>query len=114
MNGIVRSAPDIHSQTGSASDASIAEAKARSSTVGAPGAYRFSAINATTTDAASFSALPRLADPGLGVLTSAYHSSRGGGAAGSKRSAIRLDLTGARDARVQPAPASVALFAPHR
>src|SRR5258708_8702003 len=93
MNGIVRSAPDIHRPTGSASDASMADANVRSRRVGEPSAYRFSAINATTTEIASFTALPRLADPGLGTLTSAYHSSPGCVAAGSNRSALRFDLS---------------------
>src|ERR1035437_7595684 len=99
MNGIVRSAPDIHSQTGRASDANIADAKIRSRIVGAPGAQRVRAINAIATAAASFSALPRLADPGLGVVIRAYHSSLGGcGGAGSNRSAIRFDFIGSRGA----------------
>src|ERR1700720_3776377 len=96
MNGIVGSAPDIHSQTGSASDANIADANARSRIVGEPGAYRFSTTSATTNDPNSLTAWPRLADPGLGALTSAYHSSPGRGAADSNSSAIRFDLTGLR------------------
>src|SRR5271156_2124732 len=98
MNGIVGSAPDIHSQTGSASDASIADANTRSSRVGEPGAYRFNAISANATAAASITALPRVADPGLGTLTSAYHSSSGCIDADSNRSAIRFDLSGAWNA----------------
>src|ERR1700721_1901709 len=97
MNGIVRSAPDIHSQTGSATDASIADANTRSRSVGEPSAYRFNAISATTTETASFTALPRLADPDLGTLTSAYHSSPGCIAVDSN-SANRFGLTSCRGA----------------
>src|SRR3984957_5794139 len=99
MNGIVRSAPDIHSQTGSATDASIADANTRSRSVGEPSAYRFNAISAIATEAPSFTALPRLADPGLGTLTSAYHSSPGFVVAGSHNSALRFDLTALRGAK---------------
>src|SRR5208337_16798 len=103
MNGIVRSAPDIHSQTGSASDAIIADANTRSSIVGGAGAQRFKAINAIATAASIFSTLPRLADPGLGAVIRAYHWSSGGcGAADSNPSAIRFDLIGLRGAYGRP------------
>src|ERR1700722_8493013 len=98
MNGIVRSAPDIHSQTGSASDASIADANTRWRSVGEPSAYRFNPISAIAIEAVSFTALPRVADPGLGTARSAYHSSPGCLAADSNCSAIRFDLTGLRAA----------------
>src|ERR1700677_625887 len=101
MKGTVGSAPDIHNQTGSASEASIADARTRSRIVGEAGAYRLSAINATMTDPASFIALPRVADPGLGMLTIAYQSSPGCGAAVSNRSAIRFDLAGLCGARIR-------------
>src|SRR5271154_17137 len=98
MNGMLRSAPDIHSQTGSATDASIAEANSRSRNVGEPGAYRFSANSPITTDAPSFNAA--FADPGLGVDTRAYHSSFGGFAVNSTRSSIRFDPANRRRFRM--------------
>src|SRR5271154_4340449 len=100
MNGMLRSAPDIHSQTGSATDASIAEAKIRSRNVGDPGAYKFSANSPITTDPPSFAAARKFADPGLGVDTRAYHSSFGGFAVNSTRSSIRFDLANRRRLRM--------------
>src|SRR5271155_853164 len=100
MNGMRGSAPDIHSQTGSATDASIAEANSRSRNVGDPGAYRFSANSPITTDAPSFAAALKFADAGLGVDTRAYHSSFGGFAVNSTRSSIRFDLTNRRRLRM--------------
>src|SRR5277367_1875181 len=94
MNGTVRSTPDIHSQIGSASDAIIADANTRSRTVGGPGAHRFNAVITMANEAAIFTALPRLVEPGFGSLTSAYHRSLGFIAADSNCSAIRFDLTG--------------------
>jgi len=75
------SAPDIHSQTGSAIDASIAEAKAvRESS--ARRAVRFNAIKPTAIDPTSFRNLTRLAARPRHA-DSAYQSSRDNGAADS-------------------------------